>query len=390
MNRYEPKTVEAKWQSQWEAAGVFRARDDDPRPKYYCLVMFPYPSGNIHMGHVRNYAIGDVIARYHALRGKNVLQPIGWDSFGLPAENAAIERGIHPRTWTLDNIARMRTQLKRLGIGYDWSREVTTCLPEYYRWNQWFFLKMLEKGLAYRRAASVNWCPSCKTVLANEQVEDGKCWRCDSEVGQKNLEQWFLKITAYADALLEGHKALAGKWPDRVLTMQANWIGRSHGSEVVFEVADRPDLSPEERRLVVFTTRADTLFGATFMVLAPEHALVPKLVKGRANEKAVLAFAEKARQQPRFARAAAELVKEGVDTGAKAVNPVNGEKVPIWVANYVLAEYGTGAIMAVPAHDNRDHEFARKYQIPIVEVIRPAESRVLRTDSRATPDVLSP
>jgi len=367
-DRYIPKAVEAKWQERWERERPYRAAEDSNREKYYVLEMFPYPSGRIHMGHVRNYSIGDVVARYKRMRGYNVLHPMGWDSFGLPAENAAIKHGIHPHKWTMENIEYMRGQLKGMGLSYDWDREVTTCLPDYYRWNQWFFVKMVEKGLAYRKNGFVNWCTSCGTVLANEQVEDGRCWRCDTEVVQKELEQWFFRITAYAEELLEHLDRLAG-WPERVLTMQRNWIGKSIGCEIEFKLADVPGVDV----ITVFTTRADTLFGATFMSIAPEHPLVEKLIAGRPEEKAVRAFVDKVMRESKIERTAETGVKEGVFTGAYAVNPVNGEKVPIWAANFVLAEYGTGAVMAVPAHDQRDFEFAKKYGLPIKVVINPPD-----------------
>ncbi len=364
--RYNPKTVEAKWQGRWDADRPFRAAEDASRKKYYVLEMFPYPSGRIHMGHVRNYSIGDVMARYKRMRGFNVLHPMGWDSFGLPAENAAIKHSIHPHKWTMENIDYMRGQLKGMGLSYDWDREVATCLPEYYKWNQWFFIKMLEKGLAYRKKGYVNWCGSCGTVLANEQVEEGKCWRCESEVVQKELVQWFFRITDYAEELLEYLDRLPG-WPERVLTMQRNWIGKSIGCEIDFQLVDVEGVD----KITVFTTRADTLFGATFMSIAPEHPLVEKLIAGRPREAEVRAFADKVMRESKIERTAETGEKEGVFTGAYAVNPVNGEKIPIWAANFVLAEYGTGAVMAVPAHDQRDFEFARKYGLPVKAVINP-------------------
>jgi leucyl-tRNA synthetase len=377
-DRYSPKAVEAKWQERWDRERPYSATEDSSRKKYYVLEMFPYPSGRIHMGHVRNYSIGDVVARYKRMRGFNVLHPMGWDSFGLPAENAAIKHGIHPHKWTLENIEYMRGQLKGMGLSYDWDREVTTCLPEYYRWNQWFFVKMLEKGLAYRKNGFVNWCTSCGTVLANEQVEDGRCWRCDTEVVQKELEQWFFRITAYAEELLEQLDRLTG-WPERVLTMQRNWIGKSIGCEIEFGLTDVPGVDS----INVFTTRADTLFGATFMSIAPEHHLVEKLIAGRPQENAVRSFVDKVMHESKIERTAEAGVKEGVFTGAYAVNPVNGEKVPIWAANFVLAEYGTGAVMAVPAHDQRDFEFAKKYGLPIRVVINPPDG-TLDPDSMET------
>jgi len=363
---YDHRTVERRWQQHWERERTFCVTEDPAKPKFYCLEMFPYPSGRIHMGHVRNYAIGDVVARYKRMRGYNVLHPMGWDAFGLPAENAAIERGVHPAAWTHDNILYMKGQLKRMGLSYDWDREVSTDAPEYYRWNQWFFLKMYERGLAYRRQAAVNWCPSCETVLANEQVEDGRCWRCDAVVIQKDLEQWFLKITDYAEELLQGLDRLTG-WPDRVLVMQRNWIGKSVGIEVDFPLADPLDGLGAVR---IFTTRQDTIFGATFMSLAPESPLVERLIAGRREAPAVREFVARVSRQDRAIRAATDREKEGVFTGAYALNPFTGDRIPIWVANFVLYEYGTGAIMAVPAHDQRDFEFAHKYGIPIRLVIQ--------------------
>jgi leucyl-tRNA synthetase len=364
--QYDHKTIEAKWQQYWLNQKIFQVDENSQSPPYYCLEMFPYPSGRIHMGHVRNYTLGDVIARYKRMRGFQVLHPIGWDAFGLPAENAAIEKKIHPAHWTRQNIDYMRIQLRRMGISYDWSREVTTCHEEYYRWNQWFFIKMYERGLAYKKRASVNWCPSCETVLANEQVIDGVCWRCDSTVTQKDLEQWFFKITAYAEELLQGCDQLTG-WPERVLTMQRNWIGKSTGAEVDFPLADR------EGAIRVFTTRPDTLFGATFMSLAPEHPIVGDLIEGKPKTSEVRAFVDRIKQQDKRIRTAKDLEKEGVFTDAYAVNPMTRERIPIWIANFVLMEYGTGAIMAVPAHDQRDFEFAKKWGIPIRVVIQNPE-----------------
>jgi leucyl-tRNA synthetase len=365
-HHYDHQQIEAKWQRVWDEQETFRVTEDPARPKYYCLEMFPYPSGRIHMGHVRNYAIGDVIARYKMMRGFNVLHPMGWDAFGLPAENAAIERGVHPQIWTRENIAYMRAQLKSMGLSYDWSREVATCEPDYYKWNQWLFLKFYEKGLAYKKRSAVNWCPSCETVLANEQVEDGRCWRCDSVVVQKELEQWFFKITQYAEELLQGCEQLPA-WPARVLTMQRNWIGKSVGVEADFPLAEPlPDL-PAIR---IFTTRQDTIFGATFMSLAPESPLVERLIAGRPEAVAVREFVAWVSRQEKAVRTAADREKEGIFTGAYAINPFTHAKIPIWVANFVLYEYGTGAIMAVPAHDQRDFEFATKYRIPVRLVIQ--------------------
>ncbi len=348
--KYNPESLEEKWQVFWEKEGLFAVREDTGLPKFYCLEMFPYPSGRIHMGHVRNYVIGDVVSRYKRMRGFNVLHPMGWDSFGLPAENAAIKHGVHPAKWTFENIDYMKNQLKKLGLSYDWEREVTTCKPEYYRWNQWFFLKMLERGLSYKKTSSVNWCPSCETVLANEQVVDEKCWRCDSIVIQKELEQWFFRITGYAEELLRDADTLAG-WPEKVVTMQRNWIGRSEGVEVDFKI------SGTEKTIRVFTTRQDTLYGATFMSIAKKHPLVGELVKDEKTMREIAALSEDPER------------KEGVFTGHFAENPLTGKKIPIWVANFVLMEYGTGAIMAVPAHDQRDFEFAKKYGLQIQDVI---------------------
>jgi leucyl-tRNA synthetase len=362
--RYPFQTIEPKWQQHWEAEHIFEVREKTDQPKFYLLEMLPYPSGRIHMGHVRNYSIGDVLARFLRMRGSNVLHPMGWDAFGLPAENAAIEHRIHPATWTYANIAEMKTQLKRMGFSYDWTREIATCDPEYYAWNQWIFLKMWERDLAYRKRSLVNWCDSCLTVLANEQVEDGVCWRCGSPVVQKELEQWFLRITAYADELLDGCDQIATGWPERVLTMQRNWIGRSVGVEVDFPVVDGGD------PIRIFTTRQDTLYGATFVVLAPEHPLVRSLVTGLPQEREVLDFVERTGRMDRIARTDVTTEKLGVFTGRYALNPLTQEAIPIWVANFVLMEYGTGAIMAVPAHDQRDFEFAQTYGLPIRVVIQ--------------------
>jgi leucyl-tRNA synthetase len=348
--RYDFNKIELKWQRYWSENNLYRTVRDDSREKFYCLEMFPYPSGKIHMGHVRNYAIGDVIARYKTMRGVNVLHPMGWDAFGLPAENAAIKNNVHPVKWTYENIDTMKKQLNRMGLSYDWDREVTTCSPEYYKWNQWLFLKMYERGLAYKKASFVNWCPSCATVLANEQVIEGQCWRCDSHVTPKQLEQWFFRITAYAEELLKGCDELKG-WPERVVTMQRNWIGRSEGAEVDFTIEGRGE------KIRIYTTRPDTLFGATFMCLAPNHPLAAVLVSDR--EKIA----------PLTAKYGDYEEKLGLFTGAYAVNPMNRERIPIYLANFVLMEYGTGAIMAVPAHDQRDFEFAKKYDLPIRIVI---------------------
>lgn len=365
--RYPFKEVEKKWQAYWEQEKIFRVTEDPTKKKYYVLEMFPYPSGRIHMGHVRNYSIGDVVARYKTMRGYNVLHPMGWDAFGLPAENAAIQHRIHPAKWTWDNINYMRSQLKSMGLSYDWDREVATCHPDYYKWNQWFFLKMLERGLAYRKKSLVNWCTSCQTVLANEQVEQGRCWRCSTEVIPKEIEQWFLRITAYADELLEGCEMLVNGWPERVLTMQKNWIGKSYGAEVDFPVVGGSE------PIRIFTTRPDTIFGATFMVLAPEHPLLSTLITGVEQEEEIRAFIQRVSREDKIIRSAEDTEKEGIFTGRYAINPLTQEHIPIWTANFVLMDYGTGAIMAVPAHDQRDFEFARKYHLPIRIVIHPFE-----------------
>ncbi|WP_022661227.1 leucine--tRNA ligase [Paucidesulfovibrio longus] len=374
LGKYEPEAVERKWQQKWSESGCFEVEADPSREKYYVLEMFPYPSGKIHMGHVRNYSIGDVVARYKRMQGCNVLHPMGWDAFGMPAENAAIKHKTHPAKWTYANIAEMREQLRRLGYSYDWRRELATCRPEYYRWEQLFFQKFLEKGLLYRKNAMQNWCDTCQTVLANEQVEDGKCWRCDSHVVQKQLEQWFLRITDYADELLGWLDKMKEKWPDPVLTMQSNWIGKSYGAELTFRVKDR------EESVNVFTTRPDTLYGATFMSLAAEHPLVEKLIAGTDRADEVRAFVHKCVNMDKFHRAAEDTEKEGVFTGAYCLNPVTGLEMPIYVANFVLMGYGTGAVMAVPAHDQRDFEFARKYGLPMQVVIRP-EDRDLQPEA---------
>ncbi|HWH75894.1 MAG TPA: leucine--tRNA ligase, partial [Candidatus Binatus sp.] len=364
--RYQAKAIEEKWQKFWSEQQSFNVSEDPSKPKYYVLEMFPYPSGRIHMGHVRNYSIGDVIARYKRMRGFNVLHPMGWDAFGLPAENAAIERGVHPEIWTHENILYMKTQLKRMGLSYDWEREVATCEPDYYRWNQWIFLQFFKKGLAYKKSSFVNWCPSCETVLANEQVIDGSCWRCDSTVVQKELEQWFFRITDYADELLADLNKLDG-WPDKVLTMQRNWIGKSVGAEIDFPLVGH------DGALRIFTTRPDTIFGATFVSLAVEHALARRLSSGTAQESAVQEFVERFQKISQAKRGAEEGEKVGVFTGAHCRNPFTNENIPIYLANFVLMEYGTGAVMAVPAHDQRDFEFAKKYNLPIRVVIQPGD-----------------
>ncbi|HTV74835.1 MAG TPA: leucine--tRNA ligase [Candidatus Acidoferrales bacterium] len=362
---YDFRTCERAWQERWEREGVYRAPDDDPREKYYVLEMLPYPSGDLHVGHAKNYTLGDAYARMMRMQGYNVLHPMGFDAFGLPAENAAIQRGIDPNVWTHANIANMQRQTRLMGTGYDWTRELATCEPTYYRWNQWIFLRLYEDGLAYKREAPVNWCPNDQTVLANEQVEDGRCWRCGSLVERRNLSQWFLKITAYADRLLESISTLGG-WPEKIRTMQTNWIGRSEGVTFSFEVEDISE------RIAVFTTRIDTLFGVTYVALAPEHPLVAKLMQAHPKHRqAVEAFAASVRNKSELERTSL-MAKSGVFTGAYARNPLSNERIPIWVTNYVLAEYGTGAVMAVPAHDERDFEFARAHGLPIARVIEEA------------------
>jgi leucyl-tRNA synthetase len=371
---YNPQAVETKWREKWDALGVFNADANPDRPKYYLLEMLPYPSGTLHMGHMRNYTIGDAVARYRRMRGFNVLHPIGWDAFGLPAENAAIKRGTPPRDWTNANIAQMKSVCRRFGFSYDWRREISTCEPEYYRWNQWFFLRMLERGLAYRKRSLVNWCPKCQTVLANEQVVDGCCWQHDdTPVEAKEIEQWFLRITQYADALLDDMVELEGGWPERVLVMQRNWIGKSRGTRVRFPVDSLPADKKDAAHIEVFTTRVDTIFGAAAVILSPAHDLLPRLFSGQSNRAKL--EEEAARLRARIIRGAdlATAEKEGFFTGRFATNPFSGAKVPIWVGNFVLAEYGTGAVMAVPAHDQRDFEFARKYKIPFPVVIHPLD-----------------
>ena len=424
MADYKPQTIEKKWQERWREARAFEVTEDPKKPKFYCLEMFAYPSGHAHVGHVRNYMIGDVVARMKRMRGFNVLHPFGWDAFGLPAENAAIKNGTHPETWTLENIAHMKGQLQRIGISYAWERELATCMPDYYRWNQWVFLKMLERDLAYKRRSSVNWCPSCQTVLANEQVVNGECWRCGTPVTTRELEQWFFRITRYADELLAGAETLE-QWPEKVLTMQRNRIGRSEGARVRFELADgargsglgagdsghssrasgpgvsgetvarartaqsqdwaarKDDPNPELRApspgIEVFTTRIDTIYGANFLLLAPEHPLAQDWA--RADGEKFSEGLKKFQAQDRTARMTGEVEKEGFDTGRTAINPFTGEPVPIWVANFVLVEYGTGAVMGVPGHDQRDFEFARKYNLPVTVVISPATGDAVSADS---------
>jgi leucyl-tRNA synthetase len=364
--RYDPQQVEPKWAAAWEEHALYRADENDTtRPRFYALDMFPYPSGDLHMGHLEAFSGGDVIARLKRMQGYDVLHPIGWDAFGLPAENAAIQRGVNPKTWTYRNIETQRATFRRLGISFDWSRTFNTSDPDYYRWTQWLFLRLHERGLAYRKASPVNWCPRDQTVLANEQVINGRCERCESLVEKRELTQWFFRITAYAQRLLDDMAELEGRWSDKVLSMQRNWIGRSEGAHVDFTL----DSSGE--RVRVYTTRPDTLYGATFFVLAPEHELAERLVAGSEHEAAFRAFRERVGRQTEIERLSTEREKEGVFLGAYAINPVNGERIPIWVADYVLTDYGTGAIMAVPAHDQRDFEFARKYGLPVRVVIQP-------------------
>jgi leucyl-tRNA synthetase len=379
---YDPQQIEAKWQKIWDEQGVFHAKDcDASRPKYYLLEMLPYPSGTLHMGHMRNYTIGDAVARYKRMRGFNVLHPMGWDAFGLPAENAAIKNQTHPRDWTNANIEEFRRVLRRFGFSYDWRREISTCDPDYYRWNQWFFLRMLEKGIAYRKKSKVNWCPQCETVLANEQVVDGFCWRHeDTQVQSKELEQWFWRITQYSDELLDDMKQLRDGWPERVLAMQRNWIGKSQGTRVRFDVAKKEGLAFE-----VFTTRVDTIYGATALVLSCSHPHLEKLLDGVPGRSWMEGQLKAMRQRSTKAADIATAEKEGFFTGRFAVNPFSGDQVPIWVANFVLAEYGTGALMAVPAHDERDFEFAEKYHIPIKLVVQPLHEAPLRPDQLNEP-----
>ena len=363
-DKYNFEEVEPKWQRIWEEQGIYHVNPHETKPKYYALEMFPYPSGKLHMGHTRNYAIGDAIARFRRMNGFCVLHPMGWDAFGLPAENAAIERGIPPAEWTRANIEHMRSQFMALGLSYDWQREVSSCHPGYYEWTQWLFLQLFKHGLAYRKKAQVNWCPRCQTVLANEQVVQGLCERCDTEVTKKELEQWFFKITDYADRLLKNLDKLEG-WPEKVKLMQKNWIGRSEGVEVVFKLKDTGDSIP------VFTTRHDTIFGVTYIVLAPEHRLVERIIAGSPREREIREFIREVTRASEMDRTSELAEKIGMATGAFAINPMSGQEVPIWIGNYVLPHYGTGAVMGVPAHDQRDFEFARKYALPIREVIAP-------------------
>lgn len=365
---YNPELIEKKWQEHWQKNKSFACVQDSEKPKYYLLEMLPYPSGKIHMGHVRNYSIGDVVARAMRMRGYNVLHPMGWDAFGLPAENAAIKHHTHPAKWTYENIADMRAQLRELGFSYDWAREIATCRQEYYRWEQLFFLRLFEKGLIYRKKAPQNWCPSCHTVLANEQVIEGQCWRCDSKVEQKELTQWFVRLTAYTEELLKDLAQLEAGWPERVLSMQKNWIGKSEGAKISFKLAKQDG---EIKGLEVFTTRPDTLFGATFLTLAPEHPVVEQLLQNYEKADEVRAFVEKIRNMDRIDRQSETLEKEGIFTGAYAIHPLTGEEIPIWLGNFVISGYGTGAVMGVPAGDQRDFEFAKKYHLPIKIIIQP-------------------
>ena len=364
--KYEPHKAEAKWQKYWEDHHTYKVSNDDPRPKYYVLEMFPYPSGNLHMGHVRNYSIGDVVARFRTMRGYNVLHPMGFDSFGMPAENAAIKHNIPPAKWTLENIANMEDQQKRMGLSYDWDREVKTCMEDYYKWTQWFFELMYKRGLAVKKTAPVNWCEKCNTVLANEQVIDGKCWRCDTPVVKKDLSQWFFKITDYADELLKDLDLLKG-WPEPVKTMQRNWIGRSEGLEFSF---DCPDLGT---KLPVYTTRPDTIYGVTFVVIPPEHPLVAKILENNPKRAELEAFCDKVRNTSDIERTSADSEKLGMYTGYDCVHPLTGHKVEIWITNYVLFDYGTGAVMGVPSGDHRDWMFASKYGIKKILTLQPKD-----------------
>jgi len=369
---YDPKSIEAEVRNLWEQHGTFRVNEDSDKEKFYCLSMFPYPSGRLHMGHVRNYTIGDVITRFQKMQGKNVLQPMGWDAFGLPAENAAIKNRVPPAKWTYENIDYMRDQLKQLGFGYDWERELATCKPDYYRWEQWLFTRLFEKGLAYKKTAAVNWCPNDETVLANEQVVDGKCWRCDTTVERREIAQWFMKITDYAEELLSDIDKLDG-WPEQVRTMQRNWIGRSEGVEMTFGVEG-------EAPLTIYTTRPDTLMGVTYVAVATEHPLAKKAA---ADNPGLQAFIDSCKAAGTAEADIATMEKKGMDTSYQAIHPISGDKVPVWVANFVLIEYGSGAVMSVPAHDTRDHAFALAYGIPIKQVIYPADGSDFSVDDEA-------
>lgn len=375
-NTYPVKKIERKWQQYWKEENFFKTDLESDLPKFYCLMMFPYPSSALHVGHGRNYILGDVVARYMKMKGFNVLTPMGWDAFGLPAENQAIKHDIPPKKWTKKNIDTIKKQLDSWGVCYDWDREITSCEPQYYKWTQWLFLQLYKKGLAYRKNASVNWCPSCQTVLANEQVISGKCERCDEEVKQKDLAQWFFKVTEYAQELLEDLELLE-EWPERVRVMQKNWIGRSEGCMIDFPVEGT------EEHIKCYTTRPDTLFGATYLVLAPEYEKMEEIIQDSSNKEKIVKFVEKVKSQSRTKRFQGEVEKKGIFTNKYAINPINGEKIPIWVSNYVVAEYGTGAIMAVPAHDQRDFEFAKKYDIPIKVVIQPEGENLVQNDMKA-------
>ena len=364
IERYNFSEIEKKWQEKWEKEDTFKVTEDGDKEKYYVLEMFPYPSGKLHMGHVRNYSIGDVLARFKKMKGYNVLHPMGWDSFGLPAENAAIKHDVEPSVWTWENIDEMRRQLKELGLSYDWDREVATCHPDYYKWMQWIFIQFYKKGLAYKKENPVNWCPSCQTVLANEQVVDGKCERCGALVGKKELSQWYLKITDYAERLLDNLEKLPG-WPNKVKLMQKNWIGKSTGAQVTFEIEGF------DKGLDIYTTRPDTLYGVTYMVLAPEHPFLKELVKGSQYEEAVMAYVDKVQHLSDIERTSTTKEKTGEFTGRYCINPLNGKRVPIFISDYVLMDYGTGAIMAVPSHDQRDFDFAKAFDLEIIPVVDP-------------------
>jgi leucyl-tRNA synthetase len=376
--KYFPEQIESKWQQHWAETGVFEAKNNDSRQKFYALEMLPYPSGFLHMGHVRYYSIGDALAWFKRLQGFNVLHPIGWDSFGQPAEQAAIKRGVNPRDWTEENIVHMRGQLKRLGISYDWSREIAAHRPDYYKWDQWFFLKMLDRGLAYKKVSQVNWCPKEQTVLSNEQSSGGICWRCGTQVEKRDLEQWFLRITDYAEQLVADIKQIEAGWPEKVLKRQSDWVGRSEGAFIEFPIKD------SDKKVRVFTTRIDTIYGATAIVMSAEHPLLAELLEGSALKQDIEAFAAKVRAQRAAGREVGEEEKEGLNTGVLAINPFSGETVPVWVANYVLMEYGTGAIMSVPAHDERDFEFAQKYSLPIRQVIAPVSHEQIEAEPTPT------
>lgn len=369
MEKYSPQSIEKKWQSKWLAENVYKTEMDPKKPKYYTLEMFPYPSGNLHMGHVRNYSIGDVLARYKTMEGFNVIHPMGFDAFGMPAENAAIKHGVKPSDWTYSNMDNMKRQQREMGLSYDWDRSVATCSPDYYRWTQWLFQLFYKRGLAYKKKAYVNWCETCGTVLANEQVIEGKCWRCDSQVIKKDLSQWFLKITDYADVLLKDLDLLKG-WPDRVKTMQENWIGRSEGLEFNLEV---PELG---EKIAAYTTRPDTVYGITFLALAAEHPLIEKICENNPKAQEIKDFCQKAQNQSELERTSSESEKEGIFTGLYAVNPFNGNKVEIWVTNYVLAEYGTGAVIGVPSEDQRDWMFAEKYKLNVIITLQPKDKEL--------------